>query len=255
MSALLSIEILDLLAPALIAGLLVAATHVPLGQEVLKRGIIFIDLAIAQIAALGVVVCHTLLHLDHGMLPVVMAMVFALCGGGVFAWLEKVAPKYQEAFIGSAFVLSAALIILLYADNPHGGEEIQGLLAGQILWVRWPQIMFTAAVYALILFMWFGKSSLRERFFYLLFPVAITLSIQLVGIYMVFASLIMPALGALLYKRMLLAGYVIAGVALSAGLFVSVAADLPTGPVLVCAYAVSAAFVGCYMLFKNRALQ
>lgn len=232
-----SSEMLGLIAPAFAAGLVVAATHVPLGQEVLKRGIIFIDLAIAQIAALGVVISHAVFHVEEGLLPLVTAMIFALAGGGLFAWLEKKALQYQEAFIGSAFVLSASFIILLLSGNPHGGEEIQGLLAGQILWVSWKQIIVTAAIYAVILGSWYRFKETSTLLFYAVFPIAVTLSVQLVGVYLVFASLIIPALGSVRFKRQLCVGYGIAFLSVTGGLILSVITDLPAGPVLVCSYA------------------
>ena len=151
----LSQEMLGLLAPAFIAGLIVAATHVPLGQEVLKRGIIFIDLAIAQIAALGVVFAHVMFQAQGGALPILFAMLFALGAGVIFAWLESKAPKHLEALIGTAFVLSACMAILLLANDPHGGSHMQDMLAGQILWVSWQQLATTAAIYAILLFIWF----------------------------------------------------------------------------------------------------
>ena len=239
----LSPEMLGLLAPAFFAGLAVAATHVPLGQEVLKRGIIFIDLAIAQIAALGVVVGGVLFHAEGGSLSFILALLFALAGSALFGWLERTAPKYQEAFIGCAFVISASLILLLLAGDPHGGEEIQGLMAGQILWVSWKQVLLATLVYAGVLLAWFQFQGKRALLFYALFPVTITLSVQLVGVYLVFASLIIPALGAVRFSesKQLAVGYAIAVVSILTGLALSVAADLPAGPTLVCVYAIAAA--------------
>lgn len=235
----LSLEMLGLIVPAFFAGLVVAATHVPLGQEVLKRGIIFIDLAIAQIAALGVVVSGIVFHAEDGIIPMIIAMAFALTGSSLFAWLEHTAPKHQEAFIGCAFILSASLIILLLAGNPHGGEEMQGLLAGQILWVRWEQIAVTAIISAVVLFLWLRFPDKKSLLFYTVFPIVVTLSVQLVGVYLVFASLIIPALGAVRFKRKLLAGYSIAVLAITGGLTYSIISDLPAGPVLVCSYALA----------------
>jgi len=250
MNALLSPEMLGLLAPAFFAALAVAATHVPLGQEVLKRGIIFIDLAIAQIAALGVVCGSVFFHAENSSVSFILALAFAMAGSGIFAWLEKKAPKYQEAFIGCAFVISASIILLLLAGDPHGGEEVQGLLAGQILWVGWKQVALTALAYAAILFLWFRFKSKRQFLFYALFPLIITLSVQLVGVYLVFASLIIPALGAVHFpeNKRLATGYIIAFLSVAAGLILSVTADLPAGPVLVCAYAVVSLIVS---LCKN----
>lgn len=234
----LSPEMLGLLAPAFIAGLIVASTHVPLGQEVLKRGIIFIDLAIAQIAALGVVFAHVMFQADDSVLSVLSALFFALCAGGIFAWLEKIAPKNLEALIGSAFVLSACLAILLLANDPHGGEHMQDMLAGQILWVSWTQLIITGLVYTVLLFAWFRFKQYRSKRFYLVFPIAITLSVQLVGVYLVFASLIIPALGTAKLKgsKRLVKGYAIAILSFTFGIVISTWCDLPSGPVIVCTY-------------------
>lgn len=234
----LSPEMLGLLAPAFIAGLIVASTHVPLGQEVLKRGIIFIDLAIAQIAALGVVFAHVIFQADGSIFAIIWAMAFALCAGGIFAWLEKSGTQYLEAIIGSTFVLSACLAILLLANDPHGGEHMQDMLAGQILWVSWEQLAITGLIYAGALAAWFRFKQHRAKLFYLIFPIVITLSVQLVGVYLVFASLILPALGTVKLNgsRRLLNGYMIAILSFAFGIIISTWYDLPSGPVIVCTY-------------------
>ncbi len=230
-----SIEMWGILAPAFFTGLLVASTHVPLGQEVLKRGIIFIDLAIAQIAGLGVVTAHVFFDSYSTWFSMIFALIFALSAGGLFSWLEKRAPQYQEALIGSAFVIAASLIILILTNDPHGGEHMKDLLAGQILWVSWSQILFTGIVYAILLAVWFKKRSM----FFLIFPIAVTLSVQLVGVYLVFASLIIPALGTIRISedKRLISGYAIATIAFTGGLIASTIYDLPAGPVIVCSYA------------------
>jgi len=237
----LSIEMLGLIAPAFLAGILVTAIHVPLGQEVLRRGIIFIDLAIAQIAALGVVFGKVIFHVEESFWLFMFALGFSLGGSGLFAWLEKKSPQYEEAFIGCAFVLAASLILIMLVNHPHGGEEVEGLLAGQILWVNWPQIGWAVVVYTAAILAWFLWPQRRRVLFYILFPIVITLSVQLVGVYLVFASLIMPALGAARFQegRQLAAGYCIASIAMFSGLAISVIADLPAGPTLVCSLGVS----------------
>lgn len=247
----LSPEMLGLLAPAFIAGLIVASTHVPLGQEVLKRGIIFIDLAIAQIAALGIVVSHTIFQTDYGIYPTLSALLFALAAGALFAWLERIAPKHLEALIGSSFVLSASLAILLLANDPHGGEHMQDMLAGQILWVGWQQLLITGVIYALLLILWFGLRPHRTKLFFLIFPIAITLSVQLVGVYLVFASLIIPALGTVNFKKTnrLWMGYTIAAASFAVGLCISTFYDLPSGPTIVCTYPV---LTSALLLYKRE---
>lgn len=235
----LSPEMISLIFPAFIAGVLVASTHVPLGQEVLRRGIIFIDLAIAQIAALGVVVAHVVFQADYDFYPMLFALGFALSAGGLFAILEKIiTPKHLEAVIGSVFVLSASMIILILANDPHGGNHMQDMLAGQVLWADWPQLALTAIVYTALLAIWFIFYQYRTKFFYLVFPIAITFSVQLIGIYLVFASLIIPALGTAQYNgiKKLFLGYIIALCSFATGLIASTILDLPSGPVIVCTY-------------------
>ena len=253
----LSPEMLGLLAPAFFAGLVVASTHAPLGQEVLRRGIIFIDLAIAQIAALGVVVANAFFHVEEGrgFLPVLLALIFALGAGQLFAWLERKAPEHQEAFIGSAFALSASLSVLLLASDPHGGEHMQGLLAGQILWVNWTQIILTGFIYALLLALWFGMKDKRAKLFFFVFPVMITLSVQLVGVYLVFASLIIPALATvqLTARKRTQTGYAIAAISFAGGLIASTIFDFPAGPAIVCCYPFTALLLFLFLKEKKRA--
>ena len=140
---------LSILWPALVAGLLVAASHVPLGQQVLRRGIVFIDLAIAQVAALGVIVAQTLGLELHGWLTQVAAVIAALLGAVLLTWTERKRPEVQEALIGVLFVLASTAQILLLANDPHGGEQLKDLLAGQILWVSTDQLVRAAVLTAL----------------------------------------------------------------------------------------------------------
>jgi len=248
-----SVEMLGLIAPALAAGMIVSAIHVPLGQEVLRRGIIFIDLAIAQIAALGTVFGLVVLQAENEVASFLLALLFAFLGSFLFAWLEMKIPQYQEALIGCAFVISASLILILLAGDPHGGEEVEGLLAGQILWASWMRTGWAAILYAVALAAWHLWPQRRKMLFYCLFPAVVTVSVQLVGVYLVFASLILPALGAQGFheKFKLTAGYGIAFSAVIAGLAVSVMADLPAGPVLVCSFAV-ASLIAFYAVLQLR---
>jgi zinc/manganese transport system permease protein len=230
----------SILGPAFLAGLLVLATHVPLGRQVLKRGIVFIDLAVAQIAALGVIVADFMGWEPQGWAVQVAAISAALLGALMLNWMERRWPETQEAMIGAVFVLAASAGILLLAGNPHGGEHLKDLLAGQILWVGMNQLLPAALLTVLILGLWFG---LRERLgragFYLLFALAVTASVQLVGIYLVFSSLILPALAVRNWpvRRQLAGGYAIGIVAYAAGLALSATLDLPSGAIIVWALA------------------
>ena len=186
---------LTIIGPALLAGLLVTATHVPLGQRVLERGIIFIDLAIAQVAGLGIIVAYSFNWEPGGWQVQLIAMTAAILGVLLLNITEKYWPEIQEALIGSLFVLASSGSILLLATNPHGGEQLKELLVGQILWVNYEQLIPVVILYAAILGLWFSYSNRASSIhFYLLFALTITASVQLVGVYLVFATLILPAL-------------------------------------------------------------
>jgi zinc/manganese transport system permease protein len=230
---------LDILLPAFIAGLLILCTHIPFGIRVLQRGVIFADLAIAQIAGLGVVIA-ALFELDHDPLMVqLIAASSALCGAGLLAWIERSAPEVKEAYIGLTFVLAASLGILLMSHDVHAGEHLKDLLVGQILWVSHEQLFGTAILSAALLLAWRTLRSSQSHFaFYGLFALAVTASVQLVGIYLVFASLIVPALAThrLQTRRMAYAAAIgISGYGL--GLLLSVWFDLPAGVTIVCTMA------------------
>lgn len=238
-----------ILGPALIAGLLVLATHVPLGTQVLDRGIVFIDLAIAQIAGLGVIAADALGLPEGGVAVQVAAVCAALLGALLLTWTERKAPEQQEALIGVMFILASCAGILLLAGNPHGGEHLKELLVGQILWVNTVQLLWLAVVSAtLLVAIWLGWVERLGRFgFYGAFALAVTASVQLVGVYLVFSSLIIPALATRAYvgKRRLLMGYAIGAFGYGTGLGLSAILDLPSGAVIVWALAACAmGFVG-----------
>ena len=226
---------LSILLPAFLAGLLVLATHVPMGMQVLSRGIVFIDLAIAQIATLGVIAADRLGFEPEGWVAQVAAVSAALLGALLLTWTERRWPDVQEALIGVLFVLAASGGMLLVANNPHGGEHLRDLLAGQILWVSVAQLLPVAALTAAILALWFWLGDRLGRFgFYGLFAFAVTASVQLVGVYLVFASLIVPALACRLYppRIRLAAGYGVGAAGYVLGLGLSVLLDLPSGAVV-----------------------
>ncbi len=232
-----------LILPAFLAGLLVLATHVPLGAQVLKRGIVFIDLAIAQIAALGVIVASMIESDPHGWVVQAAAAAAAVGGALLLTWTERRWPKVQEALIGTVFVLAATGGILLLAHNPHGGEHLRDLLAGQILWVNYPQLILPAIGAAVIVALLVTLHARLNRVgFYLVFAIAVTVSVQLVGVYLVFASLIIPSLATRNHaeNRRLPLAYAIGAAGYASGLLLSSVFDLPSGALIVWCLAVLA---------------
>lgn len=232
---------LSILWPAFLAGLLVTATHVPLGTQVLARGIVFIDLAIAQIAGCGVLLADRLGLPAEGVAVQVAAFAAALAGALLLTWTEKVWPDVQEAVIGVVFALGATGGLMLLASNPHGSEHLRDLLVGQILWAAPARLAWTALVYAAVLAVWFGFGRRIGRAgFYVLFALAVTASVQLVGLYLVFATLIIPPLATRRMVRGRLAmAWAIGVIGYAAGLLASTAFDLPSGAVIVWSLAVA----------------
>ena len=233
------ISIISLLAPALVAGALISLVHVPLGQEVLRRNIIFLDLAVAQFAALGMIAFQTFIIVDEYSL----LAGYGRLGAGLFAaiicaiifhFLEKKSGQYQEALIGCAFVLAASMGLLLVANSPRGGEEIKDILEGQILWTGWSHIMFVAPIFISVFIAWIVLKNKRSFLFYPLFAITIPFSVSMIGVYLVFASLIFPALAVVrLQKYKISVGVLISIVSYFFGLLASYLFDWPAGPAIV----------------------
>ncbi len=243
-----SLEGLDvrILGPACVAGLIVLSTHVPLGKQVLSRGIIFIDLAIAQIAALGVIASQFIgvdawfaTHFGEGAAGYgvqVVAVAAALAGAGLLTWTDRRWPHYQEPLIGTLFVLAATGSLLVVSHNPEGSEHLKSLLAADILFIQFRDLLPAAILSVVLLaFIRMRRDRLVGFVFYALFAVAITASVQLVGVYLVFASLIVPALATagMQGAKRLATAYVIGALGYALGLCLSAVFDLPSGALIV----------------------
>lgn len=231
--------------PALLGGLLVVATHVPLGREVLRSGIVFLDLAVAQAAGFGVILVGARMELLPPGAPLLQfaAAAAALLAATLLSLTERRAGVLQEAVIGSAFVLAASAALIALASNPHAGEHLQDLLVGQILWTTWGSIAPVALLYGVVMALWlFARGKIGRFGFYTLFALAVTASVQIVGVYLVFATLILPAIAAYGFAGPagLLRGYAVGVLGYVFGFIVAVAFDLPAGAVIVWTLAAAA---------------
>lgn len=222
-----------LLAP-LAAGVLTLLSHLRLGEQVLRRGIVFIDLAIAQVAAVGVLFAE-FLHLE-GAAAATATAVFAIAGAILVAALSRHWPQRREASIGVLYVAAASLAILWVSADPHGSEKLSALLAGDVLWTT--EASLAPLAVATALFVGCDRLTrgrwLESASFYPVFAVMVSLTLPLLGLYLVFASLIVPALcrgidGSRSRRTVLAAGCV----AWAAGIGASYAFDWPTGPTIV----------------------
>lgn len=227
----------SILIPALLAGILVLSTHVPLGILVLQRGIIFLDLAVAQIAGLGLIAASVLDISTEGILVQLIAAASAIAGALYLFWTEKRWPDLQEAIIGSSFVIAASTGVLLLSSDPHSGDQIQEIMSGQILWINYEQLLYSSILFTLILLSWLKWRWHHNRIlFYVFFALAVTASVQMVGVYLVFSSLIIPALACYYIENKrtrLIWSYATGLAGFISGLIISTLADLPSGPMIV----------------------
>jgi zinc/manganese transport system permease protein len=216
-------------APA--AALVVAcALLVPLGAEVLRRGVVFIDLAVAQVAALGVLLATMGMEGATAPATTLAAVAASLLGATLVWWLARRWPGQREALIGLVYVASSAAAVVVVASDPHGRERLAALLAADVLWVSWPAVA-TLAVVTLagaVLVARHQSTLQRDTVFYPVFAIALAVSVQSLGLYLVFALLIGPALWTLRGCRLRVA--IVAGVvACMGGLATSWVLDGPSG--------------------------
>ncbi|MCW8328550.1 metal ABC transporter permease [Photobacterium sp. SDRW27] len=229
------------LLPPVICGLLALLGNVVLGQQVLRRNIIFIDLAVAQVAALGAVISEYWIGSSHlfrdswfGQMlgPWVLSLIFCGC----IALMEKRYHKHLEPLIGSFFVVSASLAIIAVSQDPHGADFIQTILNGQLLWVGWNDVWPLAAV----TFMMLGlivkfPAMMAGKGFYFVFAILMPITVKLTGIYLEFALLVIPALcvANLNGKAFFLTSLTLGIFGIVTGLAVSAGFDLPSGASIV----------------------
>ncbi len=244
-----------ILLPALVMSALMILTHTYLGLHVLARGIIFVDLALAQVAALGMSLAFLMGEEPHGLTAQLYAFAATLTAAFFFSNLRQISGKItREVIIGCVYVVSTAMSIVILSRSSQGMEELKSLFNGNILWVRWQEIAIVAGVYALLALLHlvyrnifydlsFAEEDtqrpgfLWEFLFFATFAVVITLAVNIAGVLLVFAFLIIPAFSASLVARSL-AGRLLVGWGLGlfgavAGLWLSYIADLPVGATVV----------------------
>jgi zinc/manganese transport system permease protein len=255
---------LSLFLPPLVACLVIVAIHSYLGLHVIAREVIFVDLSLAQMAALGSAVAILAGRESDSTAALIYALGFTSLGAAVFALTrsDERGRVPQEAIIGIVYVVASAAAILVADRTPRGGEAIKDILVGSLLWVTWPTIIRLAGIYVVIgLFHWV----LRKRFltisfqpaialangwsirlwdflFYLSFGIVITFSVPIAGVLLVFSFLVVPAAVAFQFtdRQGVLAviAWLTGALASASGLLISFHYDLPTGPIVVCMFGV-----------------
>ena len=254
-------EILEFLKWPLVASLIIAGIHAYLGVHVVERGVIFVDLALAQIAALGATI-GILAGLDpHSESTYWISLAFTVLGAGIFAMARsRHAHIPQEAFIGIAYAVASAGTILVMSKATSETEHLKDMLIGNILAVSKEEVWRTAALYAVIgLFHYMFRKrflliSMNPReaeaqgisirlwdfLFYVSFGFVVTRSVAIAGVLMVFCYLIVPSVGAMLFADRigprLAIGWTMGTLVSALGVFLSVVLDLPTGATIVCTF-------------------
>jgi len=265
--------VLELISLPLFAGFLIVAIHSYLGIHIVERKVIFVDLALAQIAAAGAGVGVIMGYELGGIETFLSALFFTFIGAAIFSFTRmrrEVVP--QEAIIGIVYAVSAAIFILLMDTAPNGAEEVKGMLVGYILLINWDDIWRIAPLYLLVgifhiivrkkmLFISQNpeaafKEGINVRLwdfvFYLSFGVVVTTAVQVAGVLLVFAYLVVPAVSAMLFtkdiKKRLLIGWSLGLLGNFLGMYFSVQFDLPTGAAIVTTFGLIIAAAG---LFRN----
>ncbi len=268
-------EYLDFLLPALVVCVLLTLTHCYLGIHVLMREVIFVDLALAQIAALGAAAAFLIGIETDSQFSYMSSLAFTLLGAMIFAigrFRDQRVP--QEAVIGIVYVVCSALFILILSQSALDTDQVENMLTGRLLFVGWPEIGGTAAVYVAIFAVhgfcwqpflsisragskgWIPANVRRWDFlFYATFGVVVTLSVRMAGVLTVFSFLIVPAACAAMFftgvRNRLLVGWGFGLLGSFLGLSASMEWDLPTGAAVVAAFGFL--FTICALVYAVRA--
>jgi zinc/manganese transport system permease protein len=261
------LEMLEFMAAPFAACVVLVGIHAYLGLHVLLRGVIFVDLALAQIAALGTVIALVAGHPPGSYGSIAFSLGAAILGAAIFSITRMRSSKIpQEAIIGLTFVIASAASILVADQAPEGAEQIKELLAGSILWVTWPKVLNVFLLYTAVgLFHYLFRRRftlisedpdkafslgwnvrLWDFWFYVSFGVVITMLVQLAGVLMVFTYLVAPAIIALAlsssWPARIAIGCAVGLTGSILGLIASYRWDMPSGPAIVCFLGVILAF-------------
>jgi len=256
--------ILQFLAAPFVASLILTGIHAYLGVHVIERGVIFVDLSLAQIAALGSTIAILLPFTGqdpHGPWVYWTGLLFTFIGAAIFSMVRvRHARIPQEAIIGITYAVASAATILAMSQSTSESEHLKDMLVGNILAVSWPQVGKTAALYAGIgLFHYLFRRPfltislnhakaeteglnvrLWDFLFYASFGFVVTSSVLIAGVLLVFCYLIVPSVAAVLYADRigprLAIGWTMGTVVSALGIYLSVKLDLPTGAAMVCTF-------------------
>jgi zinc/manganese transport system permease protein len=271
-------DILSFLLLPFLAGLVLTGIHAYLGVHVVERGVIFVDLSLAQIAALGTTVAFLAGYDLHSGVSYFWSLGFTILGAAIFA-LTRVHRETripQEAIIGIVYAVSAAAAILVMSKAPQETEHLKDMLVGNILAVNWYTVIKTAILYALVGLFHFifrrkflaislghfesvSNVKLWDFLFYTSFGFVVTSSVAIAGVLLVFSYLIVPSVTAMLFAtsigKRLAIGWTMGTIVTALGIFLSFKIDLPTGATIVCTFGVTLLLMAIvWALTRRRAI-
>lgn len=266
-----------LLAP-FIASLILTGIHAYLGVHVVERGVVFVDLSLAQIAALGSTVAVLYGFDPHGRGSYLTSLAFTFLGAAVFSTIKAHKARIpQEAIIGISYAVASAAAILAMSKSAAQTEHLKEMLVGNILTVSWPEVRHTALLYGVIgLFHYVlrkkfllisidpdkaEQQGMSIRFwdflFYASFGFVVTSSVAIAGVLLVFCYLIVPSVGAMLYAERigprLAIGWTMGTLVSALGVYLSLKIDLPTGATIVCTFGLALILMAACRGFFTRA--
>ena len=269
--------LMELLLPAFVASLILTGIHAYLGVHVVERGVIFVDLSLAQIAALGTTVAYLMGHDLHSGTAYFYSLGFTFLGAAVFSFsrMHRKTRIPQEAVIGIVYAVSAAVAILVMSKATQETEHLKEMLVGNILSVTWPELLKTAVLYALVgvfhylcrqrfLLISLDEEEAERRgwnirlwdfLFYVSFGFVVTSSVAIAGVLLVFCFLIVPSVTAMLFSERLgprlAIGWTMGAVVSAAGVAASFLLDLPTGATIVATFGAALLVVaGCWRALR-----
>jgi zinc/manganese transport system permease protein len=235
--------IFQFLAPAIAASLIIAGIHAYLGLHVVERGVIFVDLSLAQIASLGAAIAVWQGYDAQDPAIYWMSLGFTLIGAFIFAMVKGHGAKIpQEAIIGISYAVASAAVILTLSKSTGEAEHLQSMLVGNILSVQWPEVFLTGAIYVAIGIFHYVY---RKKFLEISTDakgaeLVVTRSVAIAGVLLVFCYLIVPSVAGMLFSGRigprLAIGWVMGVVVSMLGMYFSVQFDLPTGASIVCTF-------------------
>jgi zinc/manganese transport system permease protein len=277
-------DVLQFLLPAFMASLVIAGIHAYLGVHVVERGVIFVDLSLAQIAAFGATLSILMPWSDgvpHSSSVYYMSLLLTFIGAGIFSFVRGHHARIpQEAIIGISYAVASAATILALSKSSSEGEHLKDMLVGNLISVSWREVWETAILYVFIgAFHWIfrkrflaismnhaaaeqsvGSIRLWDFLFYASFGFVVTRSVALAGVLLVFCYLIVPSVAAMLYAEnigpRLAIGWIMGSVVSALGVWLSLALDLPTGATIVCTFGAALILMAAVRpLFRPRAVQ